>query len=196
MSFNDQLQRLQQFLDADDLHDEALDYMAACGYLTALSVSPEDVAEDEWLAELFAETPNYADDQQKTDIVSTLRELKVRLARELASDEDMELPCELSPGDEPDYSDLRSWCIGFMEGVFLREEAWFNNDEELVSELLLPVMVGSGLFADQPEFIEIEEDQDMVEDMMEHIPGVLTQLFLLFHAPEEKPKPALVSPRK
>ena len=57
-------------------------------------------------------------------------------------------------------------------------------------------MVGSGLFADQPEFIEIEEDQDMVEDMMEHIPGVLTQLFLLFHAPEEKPKPALVSPRK
>ncbi|MBA6418898.1 YecA family protein [Pseudomonas neustonica] len=196
MSFNDQLQRLQQFLDADDLHDEALDYMAACGYLTALSVSPEDVAEDEWLAELFAETPNYADDQQKTDIVSTLRELKIRLARELASDEDMELPCELSLGDEPDYSDLRSWCIGFMEGVFLREEAWFNNDEELVSELLLPVMVGSGLFADQPEFIEIEEDQDMVEDMMEHIPGVLTQLFLLFHAPEEKPKPALVSPRK
>ena len=80
--------------------------------------------------------------------------------------------------------------------MFLREEAWFNNDEELVSELLLPVMVGSGLFADQPEFIEIEEDQDMVEDMMEHIPGVLTQLFLLFHAPEEKPKPALVSPRK
>ena len=196
MSFNDQLQRLQQFLDADDLHDEALDYMAACGYLTSLSVSPEDVAEDEWLAELFAETPNYADDQQKTDIVSTLRELKIRLARELASDEDMELPCELSLGDEPDYSDLRSWCIGFMEGVFLREEAWFNNDEELVSELLLPVMVGSGLFADQPEFIEIEEDQDMVEDMMEHIPGVLTQLFLLFHAPEEKPKPALVSPRK
>ncbi|MAB22920.1 MAG: YecA family protein [Pseudomonadales bacterium] len=196
MSFNDQLQRLQQFLDADDLHDEALDYMVACGYLTALSVSPEDVAEDEWLAELFAETPNYADDQQKTDIVSTLRELKIRLARELASDEDMELPCELSLGDEPDYSDLRSWCIGFMEGVFLREEAWFNNDEELVSELLLPVMVGSGLFADQPEFIEIEEDQDMVEDMMEHIPGVLTQLFLLFHAPEEKPKPALVSPRK
>ena len=196
MSFNDQLQRLQQFLDADDLHDEALDYMAACGYLTALSVSPEDVAEAEWLAELFAETPNYADDQQKTDIVSTLRELKIRLARELASDEDMELPCELSLGDEPDYSDLRSWCIGFMEGVFLREEAWFNNDEELVSELLLPVMVGSGLFADQPEFIEIEEDQDMVEDMMEHIPGVLTQLFLLFHAPEEKPKPALVSPRK
>ncbi|MEH6564913.1 MAG: YecA family protein [Halopseudomonas sp.] len=196
MSFNDQLQRLEQFLDADDLHDEALDYMAACGYLAALSVSPEDVPAEEWLAELFAEMPNYADEQQQADIVGTLQELKSRIARELASDEDLELPCELSLGDEPDYSDLRSWCIGFMEGVFLREEAWFENDEELVSELLLPVMVGSGLFADQPEFIEIDEDQDMVEDMMEHIPGVLTQLFLLFHAPEEKQKPALISPRK
>jgi uncharacterized protein len=196
MSFNDQLQRLQEFLDADDLHDEALDYMAACGYLAALSVSPEAVSSEEWLAELFAETPNYADDQQQADIVGTLEELKSRIARELASDEDLELPCELSLGDEPDYSDLRSWCIGFMEGVFLREEAWFENDEELVSELLLPVMVGSGLFAEEPEFAEIDKDQDMVEDMMEHIPGVLTQLFLLFHAPEEKQKPALISPRK
>lgn len=196
MSFNDQLQRLQEFLDADDLHDEALDYMAACGYLAALSVSPVEVAAEEWLAELFAETPNYTDEQQQADITGTLQELKARIARELASDEDLELPCELSLGDEPDYSDLRSWCIGFMEGVFLREEAWFENDEETVSELLLPVMVGSGLFADQPEFAEIDEDQDMVEDMMEHIPGVLTQLFLLFHAPEEKQKPALISPRK
>ena len=123
-------------------------------------------------------------------------ELKARIARELASDEDLELPCELTLGDEPDYSDLRSWCIGFMEGVFLREEAWFSNDEELVSELLLPVMVASGLFADQPEFAEIHEDEDMVEDMAEHIPQVLTQLFLLFNAPEEKQKPALITKRR
>ena len=172
MSFNDQLQRLQAFLDADDLHDEALD--------------------EELLAELFAETPPYESPAQQDEIIGTLLELKARIARELASDEDLELPCELTLGDEPDYSDLRSWCIGFMEGVFLREEAWFSDDEELVSELLLPVMVGSGLFADQPEFAEIEQDEDMVEDMVEHIPQVLTQLFLLFHAPEEKPRPALL----
>ena len=192
MSFSDQLQHLQAFLDADDLHDEALDYMAACGYLTALAISPEVVEDAELLAELFAETPDYQDAEQQAQIESTLLELKARIARELASDEDLELPCELTLGDEPDYSDLRSWCIGFMEGVFLREEAWFSNDEELVSELLLPIMVSSGLFADQPEFAEIHEDEDMVEDMAEHIPQVLTQLFLLFNAPEEKQKPALI----
>ena len=193
MSFAAKLERLQQFLDADDLHDEALDYLAGHGYLTALCISPVEVPEDEWVAELFAEEPNYQDEQEQADIEETLVELKARIARELASDEDIELPCELSLGDEPDESDLRSWCIGFMEGVFLREEDWFDNEEEAVSELLLPVMVGSGLFEDQPEFAEIARDQEMVEDMLAHIPEVLTQLFLLFHAPEDKPKPALLS---
>ena len=89
MSFSDQLQHLQAFLDADDLHDEALDYMAACGYLTALAISPEVVEDAELLAELFAETPDYQDAEQQAQIESTLLELKARIARELASDEDL-----------------------------------------------------------------------------------------------------------
>ncbi len=195
MSFASQLAQLEQFLDADDLHDEALDYMAGHGYLTALAISPVDVPDDEWLEELFAEQPNYQDAEQQALIEGTLRELKTRLGSELASDEALEMPCDLYLGDEPDLSDIRSWCVGFMEGVFMREEDWFAREEETVSELLLPIMVGSGLFDDQPEFVEINQDADMVDDMLEHIPDVLTQLFLLFHAPEDKPKPALLSRR-
>ena len=126
---------------------------------------------------------------------AALRELKAQIARTLASDEDLEPPCELTLGDEPDLSDLRSWCVGFLEGVFLREEDWFRQDEETVSELLLPIMVGSGLFEDQPEFAEIAQDEEMVQDMLDHIPDVLTQLYLLFQAPEEKGRPALLDPR-
>src|SRR5690606_15571746 len=195
MSFADQLERLQQFLDADDLHDEALDYLAGHGYLTALSISPVEVPEQEWMFELFAEEPKYTDDAQKADIETTLRELKALIGRILASDEELEPPCELPLGDEPDLSDLRSWCVGFLEGVFLREEDWFARDEETVSELLLPIMVGSGLFEDQPEFAEIAQDEEMVQDMLDHIPDVLTQLYLLFQAPEEQPRPALLDPR-
>ncbi|UTN74996.1 UPF0149 family protein [Pseudomonas aeruginosa] len=111
----------------------------------------------------------------------------------LASDEDLELPCDLDLGDEPDDSDLRGWCIGFMEGVFLREEVWFEQAEEEVSELLLPIMVGSGLFDEQPEFDEIARDRHLVDDMVAQIPDLLTNLFLLCQAPEEKP--ALLKPR-
>ncbi|MDM8350079.1 YecA family protein [Pseudomonas sp. sp1636] len=193
MSFAEQLSRLQAFLDADELHDEALDYVAAHGYLTALSICPDPVPEREWIDALFSEPPHYRSDEERDDIEATLVQLQTHIARQLASDDDPEVPCELDLGEEPDDSDLRGWCIGFMEGVFLREAAWFDDAEDEVSELLLPIMVASGLFDEQPEFAEIAGDRDLVDSMVEQIPELLTALFLLCHAPEEKP--ALLKPR-
>ena len=193
MSFAEQLTRLQAFLDADELHEEALDYVAAHGYLTALSICAEVVADREWIDALFAEEPRYANDAQRQEIETTLIQLKAHIARQLASDEEFELPCDLDLGDEPDDSDLRGWCIGFMEGVFLREEAWFESAEEEVSEMLLPIMVGSGLFDEQPEFADIASNANLQDDMIVQIPEALSALFLLLHAPDEKP--ALLKPR-
>ncbi|MDH2001169.1 YecA family protein, partial [Pseudomonas sp. GD03691] len=183
MSFADQLSRLQAFLDADDLHEEALDYVAAHGYLTALAICPEEVPEREWIDALFAEPPHYRSEEERSEIESTLVQLKAHIIRQMAGDEELELPCEPYLGDEPDDSDIRGWCIGFMEGVFLREAIWFEQAEEEVSELLLPIMVGSGLFDEQPEFDEIASDRGLVDDMVAQIPELLTNLFLLCQAP-------------
>lgn len=193
MSFAEQLTRLQAFLDADELHEEALDYVAAHGYLTALSISAEDVPEREWIDALFSEPPHYSSEAQHVEVEATLVALKAHIARQLASDEEFELPCDLDLTEEPDDSDLRGWCIGFMEGVFLREEVWFENAEEEVSEMLLPIMVGSGLFDEQPEFADIAANANLQDDMIVQIPEALSALFLLLHAPEEKP--ALLKPR-
>ena len=193
MSLAEQQTRLQAFLDADELHDEALDYIASHGYLTALSICPEVVPAGEWIEALFAETPHYSDAAQEADITAGLLQLKAQIERQLASDDDMTLPCELDLGDEPDDSDLRGWCVGFMEGIFLREEVWFEDAEDEVSELLLPIMVASGLFDEQPDFAEIAQDYDLVDSMVEQIHEVLTALFLLCQAPEEKP--VLLKPR-
>jgi len=76
MSFAEQLARLQVFLDADDLHEEALDYIAAHGYLTALCICAEPVPEREWIDALFAEPPKYADDTEREAIEATLVQLK------------------------------------------------------------------------------------------------------------------------
>ena len=193
MSFAEQLSRLQAFLDADELHEEALDYIAAHGYLTALSICPEQVPEREWIDALFSEPPHYRSDAEREEIEATLIQLQSHIARQLASNDEPDVPCDLDLGEEPDDSDLRGWCIGFMEGVFLREAVWFDDAEDEVSELLLPIMVGSGLFDEQPEFAEIARDRDLVDSMVEQIPELLTALFLLCNAPEEKP--ALLKPR-
>lgn len=193
MSLAEQQTRLQAFLDADELHDEALDYIAAHGYLTALSICPEPIPAEEWIEALFAEPPSYRDADEEADITAGLLQLKAQIERQLASDDDMVLPCELDLGEEPDDSDLRGWCVGFMEGIFLREEVWFEDAEDEVSELLLPIMVASGLFDEQPDFAEIAKDLDLVDSMVDQIPEVLTALFLLCQAPEEKP--VLLKPR-
>jgi uncharacterized protein len=193
MSLAEQQTRLQAFLDADELHDEALDYIAAHGYLTALSICTEKVPAEEWIDALFSEPPHYRDEAEEADIKAGLLQLKAQIERQLASDDDMALPCELDLGDEPDDSDLRGWCVGFMEGVFLREDVWFEDSEDEVSELLLPIMVASGLFDEQPDFAEIAKDYDLVDSMIEQIPEVLTTLFLLCLEPEEKP--VLLKPR-
>ncbi|MCK9236610.1 MAG: UPF0149 family protein, partial [Thiopseudomonas sp.] len=70
MSFTEQLSRLRAFLDSDELYEEALDYVAAHGYLTALAICPETVLENEWMTELFAEPPVYKDQAQQDDIES------------------------------------------------------------------------------------------------------------------------------
>ena len=193
MSFAEQLTRLQAFLDADELHDEALDYVAAHGYLTALSISSDIVPDREWIDALFAEEPHYADAAQRDDSDAPVRALTPHCGRHRAAQADFALPCDLDLGEEPDDSDLRGWCIGFMEGVFLREAAWFETAEEEVSEMLLPIMVGSGLFDDQPEFSDIAADANLMDDMIVQIPEALTALYLLCNAPDEKP--ALLKPR-
>ena len=65
MSFAEQLNRLQAFLDADELHDEALDYVAAHGFLTALSICTEQPDEREWIDALFSESPHYRSEEER-----------------------------------------------------------------------------------------------------------------------------------
>lgn len=177
---------LQTFLDLDT-HEEMMTYVQACGYLTALCISPETIPDQEWLAILFGENPQFESDEQRQEIENALIGLKAQISRELSSEEELTIPCELDPGEDLEDSEINGWCMGFMEGVFLNEEIWFSKGEDEVSELLLPIMVGSTLFEEQPEFAEISQDTDLIADMLERIPELLTALYLLCNAPDEKP---------
>ena len=115
--------------------------------------------------------------------------------REFNEEEGFTLSCE-EELDNPDDEALFDWCGGFMEGYFLNEKQWFAENEQEVCELLLPVMLASGLFDDEPEFEDILEDEELTEDMTSQIPEVLMELF---NSPEEatnKPKPADRDPNK
>lgn len=180
------LDQLEAFLLSDQVSDETLDLIGAHGFLFALCIGPGVVADQEWLEQLFDTEPQWETPEQKQHIESLLLNLKYTISHDLANDQEILLPCELTLevlDDEEDTTDLTIWSQGFMEGVFMREEDWFSNSEDEVAGLLLPIMVASDLFEDT-EILDVRGDRALCEEMAEQIPEVLVDLYLQFHAPD------------
>ncbi|GAA0783701.1 YecA family protein [Marinobacterium sediminicola] len=182
----EELDRLEEFLFSPAVSDEALDLIGAHGFLCALNISPETVAESEWLEQLFDGEPKWASEAEKHEIIELIRKLYRTIGNDLYNDQEILLPCELSlePEDDEEMTELTIWAQSFMEGVFLKEDAWFGQDEETVAGLLLPIMVASDLFEDE-EVREISQDRALREEMCVQIPEVLVDLYLHFHAPDK-----------
>ncbi len=182
----EELDRLEEFLFSPAVSDEALDLIGAHGFLCALNISPEPIAEAEWLEQLFDGEPEWSSEAEQSEIVELLRKLYRTIGNDLYNDQEILLPCELSlePEDDEEMTELTTWAQSFMEGVFLKEDAWFGQDEETVAGLLLPIMVASDLFEDE-EVREISQDRSLREEMCVQIPEVLVDLYLNFHAPDK-----------
>lgn len=182
----DELDILEEFLFSPAVSEEALDLISAHGLLCAINISPVDVPESEWLELLFDGEPKWESDAQKSQMLDLLRKLYRTIGSDLYSDQEILLPCELTleTEDDEDLPEITLWAQSFMEGVFLREEKWFGDDEESVAGLLLPIMVASDLF-DDTEITDIRKDRALSEEMCEQIPEVLIDLYLNFHAPEK-----------
>ena len=84
--------------------------------------------------------------------------------------------------DDEEGSPLEAWCAGFMAGVLQNEEAWYAKNEDQMAEWIFPIMYASGLFAEEAEMAEIDEDGDLSDQMCNNIPPAIIEMFLYFHA--------------
>lgn len=167
--------RLQDFF-ATEAGEGSLDYMGAHGFITATCISPVAIPESEWIPELLGQ------DAIPEGVAELLSRWRKAIHSSLYHDEVLEMPCELAPEDE----DLEAWCAGFMEGLFLREDDWYAIDEETVAELTMSILVFSGLVDDQ-EMMNLRRNRKIAAEMAKRIPDILSELYLLFHAPKEAP---------
>lgn len=191
---DEQLDRLDDFLASDQVDEDALDLISAHGFLVALAVAPCELPPGQWLAELFQGEPRYADDAERDEIITLLTLLRDNAVAVLEQGGLTELPFELTLGGEPaEDTPIGDWCAGFMEGVFSDESAWFQDDEEAAATLLLPFMLLSGLFDDEPDMVELAKDQQRQESLVVQLPELVLDLYLHYRVPPETPKP---KPRK
>ncbi|MDN3523478.1 YecA family protein [Halomonas ramblicola] len=191
---DDQLDRLDDFLASDRVDEDALDLIGTHGFLVALAVSPREVEPAAWIAELFQGEPAFADDAEREDVLGLLERLRRNAIAALEQGQLPELPFELSlDGIAPEETPIGDWCAGFMEGVFLDEAAWFEEDEEAAATLLLPFMALSGLFDEEPDMAEFIADDRRLEKLVRQLPELVMDLYLHYRVPPETPKP---TPRK
>lgn len=188
------LERLDDFLESDQVGADALDLIGAHGFLVALAVAPRESDPAIWVAELFQGEPAFANEDERSEILGLLEALRDNAIAALDEGLLPELPFDLELGDlAPAETPIGDWCAGFMEGVFLDEDTWFEGSEEETATLLLPFMALSGLFDDEPDMHELANDTARLEGLVRQLPELVLDLYLHYRVPPEKPKPM---PRK
>ncbi len=171
---------LEDFLDSD-ANENGLDFLGSHGYLTALTVGPRGTLDAEAMAALFEDAEPCADAARSARIREQLQAWQKSIHAVLYHGARLELPCPLV-SDLNEANELSDWCVGFMEGLFLDEERWYAGHEDDIADLTLPMVVISDLI-DDPDLQVLRRDRKLLKEMTLQIPDLITEIYLLFHAP-------------
>ncbi|MBS3803188.1 MAG: YecA family protein [Oleiphilaceae bacterium] len=179
MLSNSEIESLEDILFAEPWGEDALDFFGLHGMVCASVVGPITISTENlfMLATGLDELPEDTVPPVFKTLVETLSN---GLAHSLDMGQALELP---EPEDGDPMNALENWCAGFVEVFLENEEAWLQDNEEEVAELLVPMLTLSGFYEDE-DFQRVRESEKLSQQMADAIPDSLTDLYLLFHAPD------------
>lgn len=176
MDFND----LIDYLDSDD-NEFGMPSIATHGFLTASIVGKPL---KDWRDFLFEGHQK----QVKPAVLEALTTWRDELKATLQDERDIELPFDI---DDIDYSDIENsdvgeWSVGFIDAMYASDEEaddWFADEDtqEDVAMLTLPMVLFSGIDAEEPDMVELMKDPETMSQMAGAIEKNIVELFLLFH---------------
>lgn len=193
---DEEFEELAERLDPEKLGNQSMDLIETHGLFTALAVGPALPPEEAWLPLVLGDEPNFDTPGERERMVELLHHFLAEVDFVLSDGEPVNLPFEPTLGDDPAQSDMRAWCVAFMEGHLLTEEKWFETSEDEVGELLLPLAALSGML--EEEFSDLDQDEALVNQLAKQLPETVTDLYLLFRVPPEErtaPPPPPKKPR-
>lgn len=171
----------EQLTEIIDANDNSMSFHCVHGFLTALTTCPVDIPFND-LIETIQGNP-LALSSQDAELANKVLSLMLNDIDRSFQDEDSFTLLYEEEIQDSEKQVLEDWCIGFMEAHFLRADMWFKENEPEVFQLLMPIMLASGLFNDEAEFKEILNNPQLTDDICAQIPDVLMELYLIFHAP-------------
>lgn len=174
----DELETLGTLLEEEAARQDSFDFFAIHGLITALLSSPLPFNIDQVWDCAFDDGIGFNSTEKEL-----VNHLLIKLGNEiqawLESGDDFPIPADLTLVDEEDEPPLESWAIGYMTAVMLQEESWYQHHEEKIAEGLFPIMYASGLFAEEAEMSDIDEDIDLSCQMCNNIPATVIEVYLL-----------------
>lgn len=180
MLTNADIEALEDILFADPWGDEALDFFGFHGVVCASVIGPANL-EAEAIFRLATGSETLPGGQVPEIFAHCVKVLTKDMAHALDMGQPLELP---EPEDGDPMNALENWCAGFVDTFLENEEAWLEAaDEEEVADLMVPMLTLSGLFEDE-DFQNVRNDEKLASRMADAIPDSLTDLYLLFHAPD------------
>lgn len=187
------LDEVSALLESDLTPDDCMDISMLQGYLTAVLLGPEMTEPEVWLKTIWGEGPEASYFAAKAE-ASRLVELVVELYNEIAqqlqvSAEDYEPILYLD--EETGLQIARPWCMGFMYGAALNEEAWQPLlDDAEYGPALLPVV----MCADEEERSQMDtegEDPKVFEDeVAEELPEIVAAIYEYWQTARKQAAPA------
>lgn len=171
------IDQLEDLLFCEELNEDTLDYFGLHGLACASVVGPVKLSTEELANICISGDLPENQTENLTHLHESIEFIVEELEQALVEGTPHHLPFEEE--DELYEDALQSWCAGFVEGLLAHEAEWFEADEEVAAELVLPYMALSGLF-DNEEFAPILNNSKLMTQLETVVGEQLTDVFLYY----------------
>ena len=144
---DEELDRLDDFLQSDETPAACMTLSELDGFLTAILVGPNTLLPSQWFDEIWGGTEDepmqFASEARMQEILDLVMRLYKQRAGELIEDNDLFDPIVYAYEEEgKTHRLIDDWCYGFMTGLSLDAEGWdplFHDDAN--AALLTPMLL-------------------------------------------------------
>ncbi len=116
--------KLRRFLASSEMPELAFSYPELCGYLFGLSIIPEVIDLEEWLADICAGTVPHFDNDREFQLVMKAMVRVVERYKNTLEKGLFSLPFSCAPQDDEEFIEIIDWVAGMDDALSLRPEIW------------------------------------------------------------------------
>jgi len=172
-----QAQRLEELLNQEK-YPEVLNYQECHGFLCALAAGALNL-DPSTLSQVIFYGVEPCDKTLEIEAIQLIELLYQEIQNTLFSAETLLLPCSLQINSDISES-LADWSLGFFEALMINEESWYEADESITAEMLLPFLLCLEEI-DDDEIISVKKNAELFQTLILQIPQALQDLYLYFH---------------